>query len=95
MSDTVSRMRRALEERFHPSVLEIRDDSALHAGHPGAAEGGGHFHVTLVAAEFEGLPRIEQHRLVYGALHDLVGGAIHALALTTCAPSERGAWDPG
>ena len=46
-----------------------------------------HFRATVVAAAFQGLSRIEQHRLVYGALGEEVGGAIHALTLKTLTPS--------
>ena len=42
----------------------------------------------MTSPAFEGLSRIEQHKLVYGALGSDVGGAIHALALKTVAPSK-------
>jgi BolA protein len=42
----------------------------------------------VVAPAFEGLGRVERHRLVYDLLRDLMPGAIHALALRTLAPSE-------
>jgi stress-induced morphogen len=42
-----------------------------------------HFQAVVVAREFEGKSRIEQHRMVYAALGELMNGAIHALALTT------------
>jgi stress-induced morphogen len=47
-----------------------------------------HFSATVTSPAFEGLSRIEQHKLVYGALGSDVGGAIHALALKTVAPSK-------
>jgi BolA protein len=62
-------------------ALEIRDDSALHAGHAGAAGGGGHFHVRIVSPRFAGLPRVARHRLVYAALGSLMRDRIHALSL--------------
>jgi stress-induced morphogen len=46
-----------------------------------------HFSATVISSAFEGLPRIAQHRLVYQALGEDVGGAIHALALKTQVPS--------
>ncbi len=46
-----------------------------------------HFRATVTSPAFEGLSRIEQHKLVYGALEPDIGGAIHALALKTEAPS--------
>jgi stress-induced morphogen len=51
-----------------------------------------HFEVVVVASEFRDKSRVEQHRLVYAALGELMHGPIHALALTTRAPdnsSER------
>ena len=48
---------------------------------------GDHFAATVVCEAFEGLSRIQQHKLVYGALEADIGGAIHALALKTETPS--------
>jgi stress-induced morphogen len=45
-----------------------------------------HFQAVVVTAAFQGKTRIEQHKMVYGALGELMDGAIHALALTTRAP---------
>ena len=47
--------------------------------------GGDHFRATVVAPEFEGLSRIEQHRRVYAVFESDIGGAIHALSLVTRA----------
>ena len=46
-----------------------------------------HFRANVTAQAFAGLSRIEQHRLVYGALGEDVGAAIHALQLKTQSPS--------
>jgi BolA protein len=77
-----------LRQGLAPAHLEVVDDSPQHAGHAGAAAGGGHFSVIIVAGAFEGLGRVARHRLVYDLLRDLMPGAIHALALKTLAPSE-------
>ncbi|MGH3117213.1 MAG: BolA/IbaG family iron-sulfur metabolism protein [Gaiellales bacterium] len=46
--------------------------------------GGDHFHVTVVSRRFDGLSRIDQHRLVYEALASPLGdGSIHELRITT------------
>ena len=42
-----------LTAHFSPSVLEITDESHLHAGHTGAVGGGQHFALTLHSAQFE------------------------------------------
>jgi len=47
-----------------------------------------HFQAVVVAREFDGKSRIEQHKMVYAALGDLMSGPIHALALTTRRPSD-------
>jgi stress-induced morphogen len=47
-----------------------------------------HFQATVTSAAFNGLSRIEQHRLVYAALEADIGGAIHALALKTQLPEQ-------
>jgi len=51
-----------------------------------------HFQALVVASQFRGKSRVDQHKMVYAALGDWMSGAIHALALTTRAPdnpSER------
>jgi stress-induced morphogen len=56
--------------------------------------GGDHFRATVTAPAFEGLSRIEQHRLVYAVFGEEVGGAIHALELRTQAPAGASAETP-
>ena len=48
--------------------------------------GGDHFRAEIVSERFEGLSRIDQHKLVYDVFGDDVGGAIHALSLKTSTP---------
>jgi BolA protein len=89
VSDTrEDRIRRRLAETLTPLECRLEDESALHAGHPGAASGGGHFRLHLVSGRFEGLNRVARHRLVYDCLRDLMQSEIHALAITALAPSE-------
>lgn len=77
-----------LREALAPTHLVVRDDSALHAGHAGAASGGGHYDVTIVSERFAGLARIARHRLVYDALRGLFPAQIHALAVNAQTPQE-------
>jgi BolA protein len=89
MAETVAaRIEQRLRAALDPISLAVRDDSAAHAGHAGAASGGGHYHVRVVSRCFAGLPRLARHRLVYDALGDLMVKDIHALALTLAAPDE-------
>ena len=48
--------------------------------------GGDHFRAEIVSDRFEGLIRIEQHKLVYDVFGAEVGGAIHALSIKTSTP---------
>ncbi|MET3819957.1 BolA protein [Burkholderia sp. PvR073] len=70
-----------------PLSLTVRDDSAQHAGHAGAAAGG-HYTVTIVSSAFAGKPRVARHRLVYDALADAMQRGIHALAIVAYTPEE-------
>jgi BolA protein len=80
----IERLRVALQS-LQPTLLDIRDDSARHAGHAGAREGG-HFHVTIAAAAFAGVPAVERHRMVYAAAAELMGREIHALSIDARLP---------
>lgn len=84
---TVDRIRTKLAA-LEPLAISVRDDSAAHAGHAGAASGGGHFQLRLVSARFTGQSKIARHRLVYDLLGDLMQREIHALAMNLLAPDE-------
>ena len=83
------KIRQYLQERLDPQELLIKDQSQLHIGHEGAREGKGHFDLVLVSQAFEGLNRVQRHRMVYDALSDLLESDIHALRISAFAPSER------
>jgi stress-induced morphogen len=68
-------VRRRIESGIAGARVEVIDSTGA----------GDHFDVRVIAPAFAGLGLVEQHRLVYGALGDLMG-AIHALALKTSAP---------
>jgi stress-induced morphogen len=48
--------------------------------------GGDHFRAEVVSDRFEGLSRIEQHKLIYDVFGNEIGGAIHALSLKNSTP---------
>lgn len=56
--------------------VEIRD----------LAGDGDHYAAVIVAEEFRGKSRVQQHQMVYAALQGKMGGELHALALQTSAP---------
>ena len=47
-----------------------------------------HYKAVIVAKQFAGKSRVEQHQLVYEALGELMAGPVHALALETRAPGS-------
>jgi BolA protein len=71
-----------------PALLEIDDESAAHAGHAGAAAGGGHFSLLIVSAVFSGLPRLARHQQVLRQVADLIPHPIHALSIRALTPEE-------
>jgi BolA protein len=91
MSGSINPHLTLLRERLAPlNALELNiiDESHLHAGHSGNPGNASHFRATIVAECFNNHPMIAQHRLVYDLLRDLIPHPIHALALTTRAPSK-------
>ena len=82
---TAEALRQRLSELLAPTVLEVLDESAAHAGHAGA-DGSGfgtHFRVRIASPLFAGRSRVARHRLVYDALQDFVDRGLHALAIET------------
>lgn len=68
-------------------------ETLIRAGIPGAtveitdlAGDGDHYAARVVSESFRGLPRVRQHQAVYAALGGRMGGALHALQLTTAVP---------
>ena len=74
-----------LSDAFSPDELLVKDQSHLHAGHAGAKDGRGHFEVIIVADAFLGCSRIDCHRMIYGALGELMTTDIHALSIRASA----------
>jgi stress-induced morphogen len=75
-----------------PSAEELQD--RITAALPGAevrvddlTGGGDHFRAEVVSDRFEGLSRIQQHKLIYDVFGDEVGGPIHALSIKTSTPT--------
>lgn len=84
----LERIRRRLHDALGADVIELVDDSHLHAGHAGARDGRGHFRVRIVSAKFAGLRPLQRHRLVYESLGDMMQTDIHALNIAASTPQE-------
>ena len=69
-----------LRAAFPDAVIEIQD----------LAGDGDHYKAKIVSSAFAGLSRVRQHQLVYAALKGKMGGALHAVALETAAPTLLG-----
>jgi len=83
------RLRAKLEAALSPLALDIEDESAKHAGHAGAREGGEtHYRIRIVSEGFAGLSRVQRQRKVYAAVAEELAERVHALSLVTLTPEE-------
>ena len=69
---------RLIKEGIPDALVEIKD----------LAGDGDHYAATVTSVTFKGKSRVQQHQMVYSALQGRMGGALHALALTTVAPDN-------
>jgi len=69
-------IRNLIETGLPDSQAEVQGDDGVH------------FEATVICAAFRGKLPLARHRMVYATLGDLMGGAIHALALKTLTPDE-------
>jgi BolA family transcriptional regulator, general stress-responsive regulator len=82
-------MRQRLQ-KLEPVRMDLRDESAQHAGHAGARpSGGSHWQLTIVSDAFRGKTPVARHRMVYEALGDLMKRDIHALRIEALAPEQQ------
>ena len=86
--DRVALIEQRLRAALAPQDIDIHDDSAAHAGHAGAASGGGHYNVLIVSDAFAGKNPLQRHRMVYDAVGDLMQHDIHALSIKALTPDE-------
>lgn len=80
-SQRLERMQQMIQDALNPTQLEVIDDSHKHIGHAGAKEGKGHFTVVIKSEALEGKRMLQQHRMLYEALGDMMETDIHALAI--------------
>lgn len=87
MAEDLSRlaglMAERLQDRLQPTLLEVMDESAAHAGHAGSngTPYGTHFRVRIASPFFTNQSRVARHRLVYDALQDFLDQGVHAIAI--------------
>jgi len=68
-----------IEAALPGAIVEVVDETG----------GGDHLRATVTAPQFEGLSRIDQHRLVKAAVRERFDdGSIHALSLKTAVPGS-------
>jgi BolA protein len=91
MRPTLDDIRGRFEAAFPGALLELSDDSHLHAGHAGSAGGAGHYTLRIVSERFDGRPTLARHRLVYDAVKDWMPHRIHALVIVARSPAEAAA----
>ena len=76
-------------QQLEPQFLDIINESAAHHGHIGQTQAPhpreSHFFISIASAKFKNLSTLEQHRLVYDCLTDILKSEIHALRLETRA----------
>jgi stress-induced morphogen len=78
MAMDANEIERLIKATFPDARVEIRD----------LAGDGDHYAATITSAAFKGKSRVQQHQMVYAALKGNMGGALHALALTTQVPAD-------
>lgn len=79
---------RARLAALDPISLDIIDESRKHAGHAGARDGGGHYALRIVSAQFAGKNTVARHHMIYSALGELMKREIHALTIQAHTPNE-------
>ncbi len=89
MTSRHERLHAALTAAFAPTMLDISDDSARHAGHQGATPGGEtHYTVRMVSSAFAGQSRLARSRAVHQVLDGEFRDGLHALSLVLQSPTE-------
>ena len=78
MAMDANEIERLIKASFPDARVEIRD----------LAGDGDHYAATITSTAFKGKSRVQQHQMIYAALKGNMGGALHALALTTQVPAE-------
>jgi len=76
------RMIDKLTAAFHPTFLDVIDESDRHHGHGGAhPQGETHFAVQIASPAFRGTTRLQRHRMINEVVKDELAERVHALTI--------------
>lgn len=95
MGSIEKRIRDTLSEALDPVRLEVINESHMHAGHAGGTPDGSgetHMRVRVISAKFDGVARVQRHRLINELLKPVLDDGLHALALEPAATTDKVRW---
>ncbi|MBE8191137.1 MAG: BolA family transcriptional regulator [Alphaproteobacteria bacterium] len=82
-------IRDKINQALSPHLVEVIDESHLHADHAhDYPDGESHFRLIVVADAFIGQSRIARHRRIFEILPEVKAGAIHALVMRLYTQDE-------
>tara|TARA_B100000029_G_scaffold497886_1_gene565983 strand:- start:459 stop:704 length:246 start_codon:yes stop_codon:yes gene_type:complete len=70
---TENKIKKILKDKLEDSEIFLQDMTGEK----------NHFNLIIISNQFEGLSLIEQHKIIYNALGDMITNEIHALQLKT------------
>jgi BolA protein len=79
------RINQLINLELAPNYLDVEDESSKHHVPEGAET---HFKLSIVTTQFNGLSRINRHRLVNKLLAEELRSGLHALSLHLYTPEE-------
>lgn len=95
MGPIEKRINDILSEALSPERIEVINESHLHAGHAGGTPDGSgesHMRVRIISASFDGVGRVQRHRMINELLKPVLDEGLHALALEPAATGESVRW---
>ncbi|MEM8541876.1 MAG: BolA family protein [Pseudomonadota bacterium] len=95
MGPIEKRIHDILSEALSPERIVVINESHLHAGHAGGTPDGSgesHMRVRIISASFDGVSRVQRHRMINELLKPVLDEGLHALALEPAATGESVRW---
>ncbi len=89
----IKSLEKKLRETFNPDMLEVINESHLHAGHQPGFDGTGesHIRIRIISSQFDGITLIDRHRKINALLDDEIAAGLHAIAIEANSPDEKSA----